>query len=46
MKIRCFSFNQMSVTNASFGIPIPVPGIVALHNGAYRHQPDWYRNFV
>jgi len=23
-----------------------IPGIVALHNGEYRHQPDWYRNFV
>ncbi|HLN87620.1 MAG TPA: amylo-alpha-1,6-glucosidase, partial [Candidatus Limnocylindrales bacterium] len=23
-----------------------LPGIVALHNGAYQHQPDWYRNFV
>jgi predicted glycogen debranching enzyme len=21
-------------------------GIVALHNGSYQHQPDWYRNFV
>jgi len=27
--------------------PYPgVPGIVALHNGFYRHQPDWFRNFV
>ncbi len=27
--------------------PYPgLPGIVALHNGNYRHQPDWYRNFV
>ena len=23
-----------------------IPGIIALHNGEYRHQPDWYRNFV
>jgi predicted glycogen debranching enzyme len=23
-----------------------VPGIVALHNGLYQHQPEWYRNFV
>jgi len=23
-----------------------IPGIVALHNGSYRHQPDWFRNFV
>ena len=23
-----------------------VPGIIALHNGEYLHQPDWYRNFV
>jgi predicted glycogen debranching enzyme len=23
-----------------------IPGIVALHNGSYQHQPDWYRNFV
>ena len=23
-----------------------LPGIIALHNGAYLHQPDWYRNFV
>jgi predicted glycogen debranching enzyme len=23
-----------------------IPGIIALHNGDYRHQPDWYRNFV
>jgi predicted glycogen debranching enzyme len=27
--------------------PYPgVPGIIALHNGSYRHQLDWYRNFV
>ena len=27
--------------------PYPgIPGIIALHNGDYRHQPDWYRNFV
>ena len=27
--------------------PYPgIPGIVAVHNGAYRHQPEWYRNFV
>ncbi len=23
-----------------------IPGIVCLPNGEYRHQPDWYRNFV
>ena len=23
-----------------------IPGVVALHNGEYRHQPDWYRNFL
>ncbi|MBI3064913.1 MAG: glycogen debranching enzyme family protein [Deltaproteobacteria bacterium] len=23
-----------------------LPGIIALHNGEYRQQPDWYRNFV
>jgi predicted glycogen debranching enzyme len=23
-----------------------VPGIVVLSNGAYTHQPDWYRNFL
>jgi predicted glycogen debranching enzyme len=23
-----------------------IPGIIALHNGDYQHQPDWYRNFV
>jgi len=23
-----------------------IPGIIALHNGSYQHQPDWYRNFV
>ncbi len=23
-----------------------IPKIVALHNGNYQHQPDWYRNFV
>ncbi len=23
-----------------------IPGIVALHNGAYHHQPEWYRNFI
>jgi predicted glycogen debranching enzyme len=23
-----------------------IPAIIALHNGKYRHQPDWYRNFV
>ena len=27
--------------------PYPgIPGIVALHNGCYQHQPDWFRNFV
>ncbi len=27
--------------------PYPeIPGIIVLHNGEYRHQPDWYRNFV
>lgn len=27
--------------------PYPdVPAIIALSNGAYTHQPDWYRNFV
>jgi predicted glycogen debranching enzyme len=27
--------------------PYPgIPGIVAVHNGAYQHQPQWYRNFV
>lgn len=26
--------------------PYPdVPKVVAVHNGAYHHQPDWYRNF-
>jgi predicted glycogen debranching enzyme len=23
-----------------------IPGIIALHNGSYQHQPDWYRNFI
>jgi len=23
-----------------------VPGVVALTNGSYAHQPDWYRNFL
>ncbi len=23
-----------------------IPGIIALHNGDYQHQPDWYGNFV
>jgi len=27
--------------------PYPgIPGILALHNGCYQHQPDWFRNFV
>jgi len=27
--------------------PYPgIPGIAALHNSVYRHEPDWYRNFV
>jgi predicted glycogen debranching enzyme len=27
--------------------PYPdIPRILALHNGDYRHQPDWYRNFA
>ncbi|HEX9787526.1 MAG TPA: glycogen debranching enzyme N-terminal domain-containing protein, partial [Candidatus Binatia bacterium] len=27
--------------------PYPdLPGIIARHSGEYRHQPDWYRNFV
>jgi len=23
-----------------------ITGIAALHNGVYRHEPDWYRNFL
>lgn len=23
-----------------------LPGIVAVHNGSYQHQPNWYRNFL
>jgi predicted glycogen debranching enzyme len=23
-----------------------VPAVIALHNGEYFHQPDWYRNFL
>jgi predicted glycogen debranching enzyme len=23
-----------------------IPAIIALHNGSYQHQPDWYRHFV
>ncbi len=27
--------------------PYPgIPRIIATHNGEYRHQPDWYRNFI
>jgi predicted glycogen debranching enzyme len=27
--------------------PYPgVPGVLALSNGSYRHQPEWYRNFL
>ena len=27
--------------------PYPgLPGIIAVHNGEYLHQPDWYRNFL
>lgn len=27
--------------------PYPdIPKIIALHNGAYRHRPDWRRNFI
>jgi predicted glycogen debranching enzyme len=27
--------------------PYPgLPGIIVLSNGEYRHQPDWYRNFL
>ncbi|TAJ27470.1 MAG: glycogen debranching protein, partial [Nitrospirae bacterium] len=27
--------------------PYPgVPGVVAVANGTYRHQPDWFRNFL
>lgn len=27
--------------------PYPLlPGIIALHNGNYRHEPQWYRNFL
>jgi predicted glycogen debranching enzyme len=27
--------------------PYPgIPGIIALHNGAYAHEPDWYRTFT
>jgi predicted glycogen debranching enzyme len=27
--------------------PYPdIPPIIAIHNGAYHHEPDWYRNFV
>jgi predicted glycogen debranching enzyme len=27
--------------------PYPgIPAVIALHNGKYSHQPDWYRNFI
>ncbi|HUX24388.1 MAG TPA: amylo-alpha-1,6-glucosidase, partial [Burkholderiales bacterium] len=32
--------------NVSWRPYAQLPAIAALSNGAYRHQPDWYRNFL
>jgi predicted glycogen debranching enzyme len=44
---RAFQFQPQMDHQRILWHPYPgLPGIIALHNGEYRHQPDWYRNFV
>jgi predicted glycogen debranching enzyme len=42
-----FQFEPRHDGNRLVWHPYPgIPGIIALHNGEYLHQPDWYRNFL
>src|SRR5882724_1173877 len=42
-----FEFQPKIDANKIIWHPYPgVPAIIAVHNGSYQHQPDWYRNFV
>lgn len=42
-----FNFQPLQNGQRLVWQPYPgVPGIAALHNGAYAHQPDWYRKFA
>jgi predicted glycogen debranching enzyme len=42
-----FRFDAETCNDRVVWRPYPgVPGIVARSNGTYRHQPDWYRNFL
>jgi len=44
---RAFQFQPQMGHQRILWHPYPgLPGIIALHNGEYHHQPDWYRNFV
>ena len=44
---RAFQFQPQMDHQRILWHPYPgIPGIIALDNGEYRHQPDWYRNFV
>ena len=42
-----FDFDPSTSRDRLVWRPYPgVPGIIAVHDGAYTHEPDWYRNFV
>jgi predicted glycogen debranching enzyme len=42
-----FEFQPKIDANKIIWHPYPgIPAIIAVHNGSYQHQPDWYRNFV
>jgi predicted glycogen debranching enzyme len=42
-----FRFDPEITNKGIIWHPYPgLPGVIALSNGEYRHQPDWYRNFV
>ena len=42
-----FQFEPQTTGKTLVWQPYPdIPRILASHNGEYRHQPDWYRNFA
>ena len=42
-----FQFQPESAGQRLVWHPYPgMPAVIAAHNGRYRHQPDWFRNFV
>jgi len=42
-----FNFDPQSQHNRLVWHPYAgIPGIIAIHNGEYSHQPEWYRNFL